>query len=198
MKRKLILLTLVVAVIADHLPAQEIQIQHVQITIGNQAELVITGENLSTDVTALQFNLSLPEGITLDETAITKGAAIIGHELHVNALSNGKFLFVIYDMNLNTIGNGELLHLPITISGKAVSSNALLSTIHLASKKAASAASEDAIATITIIDPATIIDTKTSSIRKEKGWYQLNGQHIDTKNIRRGIYIHNNKPILVK
>lgn len=112
--------------------------------------LVVTGASLGTAMTALQFNLTLPQGITLDEAAITKGAAASGHELSISTLDGGDRLFVLYNMNLDAFQNGELLRLPITIGQNATSGNAQLTTIRFASKEAVSTAGQDAVAAITV------------------------------------------------
>ena len=130
--------------------AQTLSVASINAEAGTQVELVVTGTSLSTSVTALQFILSLPEGVTLNEAAITKGAAASGHELCVNALSSGARLFVLYHMNLDAIGNGELLRLPITIGENAVSGNVQLSTIRFASTEAMSIAGTDVYATINV------------------------------------------------
>ena len=129
--------------------AQTLSIAPIEAEAGAQAELVVTGESIS-NATALQFNLTLPEGITLNEAAITKGAAASGHELSVSTLDSGERLFVLYNMNLDAIGNGELLRLPITIGQNTTGGNAQLTTVRFASTEAVSTAGSNVSAAINV------------------------------------------------
>ena len=149
MRQKLLNMLVALAAMAGSASAQTLSIAPIEAEAGTQAELVVTGASLSGQ-TALQFNLTLPEGITLDETAITKGAAVSGHELSVSTLDSGERLFVLYNMNLEAIGNGELLRLPITIGQNATSGNAQLSTVRFASTEAVSTAGSNVSATINV------------------------------------------------
>ncbi len=144
------LCTLAFLAFVQSLTAQTLSVAPIEAEAGAQAELVVKGESIGNAVTALQFNLSLPEGITLDEAAITKGAAASGHELSVSTLDSGERLFVLYNMNLDAIGNGELLRLPITIGQNASSGNAQLSTVRFASTEAVSTAGSNVSAVINV------------------------------------------------
>lgn len=150
MKQKILNMLVALAAIAGSASAQTLSIASIEAEAGTQAELVVTGESIGNAVTALQFNLSLPEGITLNEAAITKGAAASGHELSVSTLDSGERLFVLYNMNLDAIGNGELLRLPITIGQNATSGNAQLSTVRFASTEAVSTAGSNVSAAINV------------------------------------------------
>ena len=149
MRQKLLNMLVALTAMAGSASAQTLSIAPIEAEAGAQAELVVTGASLG-GATALQFNLSLPEGITLDEAAITKGAAASGHELSVSTLDSGERLFVLYNMNLAAIGNGELLRLPITIGQNATSGNAQLSTVRFASTEAVSTAGSNVSAAINV------------------------------------------------
>ena len=66
-------------------------------------EFSISGAN---EMTALQFNLSLPEGFSLFEYGegenLTVGGVKTGHEMKVAPLENGDYLVVLYNMYLKT------------------------------------------------------------------------------------------------
>lgn len=66
-------------------------------------EFSILGAN---EMTALQFNLSLPEGFSLFEYGegenLTVGGVKTGHEMKVVPLENGDYLVVLYNMYLKT------------------------------------------------------------------------------------------------
>lgn len=140
MKQKILNMLVALTAIVGSAKAQTLSIASIEAEVGTKAVLVVTGASLGTAMTALQFNLTLPQGITLDEAAITKGAAASGHELSISTLDGGDRLFVLYNMNLDAFQNGELLRLPITIGQNATSGNAQLSTVRFASKEAVSTA----------------------------------------------------------
>ena len=168
MKQKILNMLVALAAIAGSASAQTLSIASIEAEAGTQAELVVTGASLG-GATALQFNLSLPAGITLNEAAITKGAAASGHELSVSTLSSGDRLFVLYGMNLDAIQNGELLRLPITIGQNAASGNAQLTTVRFASTEAVSTAGQDATAAITVRAPEQSVTVTANDLTMTYG-----------------------------
>ena len=149
MKQKVLNMLFALTAMVGSASAQTLSIASIEAEAGTQAELVVKGAGLG-GVTALQFNLSLPEGITLDEAAITKGSAASSHELSVSTLDSGDRLFVLYSMNLDWFKDGELLCIPITIGQSATSGNARLSTVRFASNEAVSTAGTNASAAINV------------------------------------------------
>ena len=118
MKQKLLNMLFALTAMVGSATAQTLSIASIEAEAGTQVELVVKGAGLG-GVTALQFNLSLPEGITLDEASITKGPAANGQELSVSTLDNGDRLFILYNMALNTFGTGELLRIPVNVGSEA-------------------------------------------------------------------------------
>lgn len=153
MRQKLLNMLVALTAMAGSATAQTLSIAPIEAEAGAQAELVVTGASLSNAVTALQFNFTLPQGVTLDEAAVTKGAAASGHELSVSTLDGGARLFVLYNMNLDNIKDGELLRLPVSIGSDATGGNARLTTVRYASGQAVSTAGQDATAAITVRAP---------------------------------------------
>lgn len=98
---------------------QTVSVASVEAETDTQTELVVTLSGVAAETTALQFNLNLPEGITLDETAITKGSAASNHTLEIRPLASGERLFVFYNTDKALITDGELLRLPITTGSEA-------------------------------------------------------------------------------
>ena len=129
--------------------AQTLSVASIEAKTGEQAELVVSTSGMS-GVTALQFNLALPQGVTLNENAITKGSAVSSHELKVETLANGDRLFVLYNMDLGLVNNGTLLKLPITIGQQTGSFNGSLSIIRTATTDAVSHECANATFTITV------------------------------------------------
>ena len=194
MKQRILNMLVALTAMAGSASAQTLSIAPIEAEAGAQAELVVTGASIGNAVTALQFNLSLPEGITLDEAAITKGAAASGHELSVSTLDSGERLFVLYNMSLDAIGNGELLRLPITIGQNATSGNAQLSTVRFASTEAVSTAGSNVSAAINVttddellrydVNRDGIMDTILLSVAdtaSDDGWWPCSGQYRGSK-----------------
>ena len=137
MKRRILQTIVSLLAIACGATAQTLSVASIEAKPGDQAELVVSASGMSS-VTALQFNLSLPQGMTLNENAITKGSAVNGHELVVETTANGERLFVLYNMNLGQIGNGTLLKLPITVGQQSGTFSGSLNTIRTATTDAVS------------------------------------------------------------
>lgn len=117
--------------------AQRLNVQPLKVNMNEQAEIVITAENM-TGFTAMQFNLSLPEGIVLNENAIKKGNTIASHRLTVCSLANGNHLFILYNVDFNTFKDGEFLRIPVTASRNAKNGEGQLSTIRYSTTEAIS------------------------------------------------------------
>ena len=117
--------------------AQKIIANTIEAEIGAKQQLVISTSE-TTNVTAMQFNLSLPDGITLDENTIVKGKALTDHEVTVKNLPNGDCLIALYSMEQNTIRDGDLLHLTLTSGNTAMNAEGMLYTIQTATADAVS------------------------------------------------------------
>ncbi len=152
------------AAAAFHASSQTFSVASVEATTGGQTELVVSASGMS-GVTALQFNLALPQGVTLNESAITKGNAVSNHELVCHTFSGGNHLFVLYNMDKALITNGTLLRLPITMGQQTGSFSGRLYTIRTANTGAESHECLPASFNITVkaaVQPVTITaDNKT-------------------------------------
>lgn len=137
MKHRIIKNIVALIAIASSATAQTLSVASIEAKPGDQTELVVSASGMSS-VTALQFNLALPQGITLNENAITKGSAVSGHELVVETKANGEHLFVLYKMDLGQISNGTLLKLPITVGQQSGTFSGNLNTIRTATTDAVS------------------------------------------------------------
>ena len=176
--------------------AQTLSIASIEAEAETQTELVVKCAGLG-GMTALQFNLSLPEGITLDEAAITKGESANGHELSISTLDSGDRLFVLYSMNLDAIGEGELLRIPVKLGTEVGTFSGNLSTIRTASiadGEAVSHTVEDTTFSI-IVDDTHGIEAIPASTTSGKP-YDLQGRKVLRPT--RGIYIRDGKKIVVK
>ncbi len=134
--KRTILIIMVLATSVVTANAQSLSVANLEAQEGEQTELVISLAQ-GTAMTALQFNLSLPEGVTLTDCEATLGSAANGHTLSVQTLDNGDHLFILYNMNLNTFKDGELLRIPVKVGSKGTS-NGRLYTIRTATAGAVS------------------------------------------------------------
>ena len=197
MRQRILNILVVLTAMVGSVSAQTLSIASIEAKAGTQAELVVKGVSLGNAVTALQFNLSLPEGITLNEAAITKGVPANGHELSISTLDSGDRLFVLYSMNLDAIGEGELLRIPVKLGTEVGTYSGNLSTIRTASiadGEAVSHTVEDATFSIIVNDTHGIEKIPASTTSGKP--YDLQGRKVQRPT--RGIYIRDGKKIVVK
>jgi hypothetical protein len=143
--------------------AQTLSVESIEANTGEQAELVVSASGMS-GVTALQFNLALPQSITLNVSAITKGSAVSSHELKVEKKANGEYLFVLYHLDLGLLSDGTLLKLPITTGQQSGSLGGNLNTIRTASADAVSHNCADASFNITVKAPVVPVTITANNL----------------------------------
>ena len=148
----------------------------------NEATMNISG---ATNMTALQFCLQLPAGVTIDTSNTTLGSATDGHTLCVETLDNGDQLFILYSMNLNRFKDGEVLRIPININGEGT---ARLYNVRFADTDAVSYAGEETA--------TGIASPKSSPKGKDLKIYNLAGQRLNK--MQCGINIMNGRKVLIK
>ena len=149
---KRILYILLLALISISAIGQTLTVASVEAAAGEETELVVTAADM-TNITALQFNISLPEGVTFSESEVTKGAAVNGHTLNVQTLANGDRLFILYNMNLNRFSDGELLRIPVNVIDDAKTGKGRIYAIRTSTIDAVSYSSIASEYTITVKEP---------------------------------------------
>ena len=121
--------------------AQSLSVANIEAQTGEETALVVSLAEGSS-MTALQFNLSLPEGVTLttsgDTYGTTLGTATDGHTLDVETLSNGDHLFILYNREQKAFKSGELLRIPLTAGSTATEANGKLYSVRTATADAVS------------------------------------------------------------
>jgi len=158
------LLTIALAALSCSLAAQELS-----------RDDIVVNANGASGMTALQFNLELPDGATITSD-VTMGDATDGHTLCMETLDNGDYLFILYSMDLNTFKDGELLRIPITFNDDCP---VRLYNIRLADTEAVSYAIEEIETSISL----------TSALSKsEAAIYDLSGRRV-SRMTGKGIYI---------
>lgn len=169
MKHRILQTIVVLLAITSSATAQKLTIAPIEVNAGEQAELVVSASNMN-KITALQFNLALPQGITLNESSIAKGEAASGHTLSVQALDNGDHLIVLYHTNLGLVGNGTLLRLPVTVGQQAGVFSGDLNTVRMSTALAVSKTSADAAFNITVKAPEQSGDKEEIPFSKFQIW----------------------------
>ena len=136
--------------------AQTLSVTPLEVETGDETALVVSLTE-GTSMTALQFNLSLPEGVTLttsgDTYGTTLGTATDGHTLDVETLSNGDLLFILYNTDQKAFKSGELLHIPLTAGSTATEANGKLYTVRTATADAVSHTCADASFSVKVTAP---------------------------------------------
>ena len=193
MKRRILQPIVALLAIAGGATAQTLSVASVEATKGGQAELVVRASGM-TGVTALQFNLALPQGITLNESAITKGESVSGHKLSVQTMDNGDRLVVLYHTDLESVSNGTLLRLPITVGQQTGSFSGSLYTIRTASTDLVSHKCNDAAFTVKVKEDATSIVNVNTTQTDSKTVYDMSGRRV--ANPKKGIYIVGGKKMV--
>jgi len=173
-RRILSLLALIAIVVSANAQSLSFEVQ------ANEAKISLSG---ATEMTALQFNLQLPEGVSIDTSNATLGSATDGHTLCIETLDNGDLLFILYSMDLNTFMDGELLRIPIN---GVQDGDANLYTIRYASTDAVSHEAEDIVTRSPSLTPALS--------KGEGAIYNVSGQQINK--MQKGINIVNGKKIM--
>ena len=108
MKQRLLSIVAALSLMVSTAVAQTISFSDFEARPGRNktVEFSVLGVN---EMTALQFNLSLPEGFSLSEDGegenLNASGVKTGHEQKVLLLENGDYLVVLYNMYLNTFSD---------------------------------------------------------------------------------------------
>ena len=95
------------------------------------------------ETTAVQMNLSLPEGYALTEEGIALSDAINDHIISVSPLASGDYLIVVYSLSQSTFKDGTLLVIPLSVDANAKNDEAVLHTMRTSTADAVSHACTD-------------------------------------------------------
>lgn len=154
--RRLYIIITALTILIVNARAQSLSVTNIEAQTGEETTLVVSLTEGSS-MTALQFNLSLPEGVTLttsgDTYGITLGTATDGHTLDVETLSNGDLLFILYNTDQKAFKNGELLRIPLTAGSTATETNGKLYTVRTATADAVSHTCADVSFSMKVAEP---------------------------------------------
>jgi hypothetical protein len=157
MKQQIIYILLALTVIVGRANAQNLSVQNIEVQTSGQTELVVSLSG-ATKKTALQFNLQLPEGITINTNGTTLGSATDGHTFSVQTLDNGDLQFVVYSMDLKPFMDGELLHIPVSAGNTATTTRGKLYNVRTATAYAVSHTCAEVPFKVTVSDAYTLGD----------------------------------------
>ena len=173
--------------------AQTLSVASVEATAGEQKTLTVSLSDAAS-ATAMQFNLSLPANVTINESGCALGGAANNHTLRVNRMDNGNYLFVIFSMDYKKLGNGTLLTIPVIFANDATSGNGNLFTVRSSASDAVSHQNQNATFAVNV-NTSDIKNIRTSGV-KNGIIYNVRGQKLASP--QKGINIIDGQKVLVK
>ena len=173
--------------------AQTLSVASVEATAGEQKTLTVKLSDAAS-ATALQFNMSLPANVTINESGCALGNAANNHTLRVSRMDNGNYLFVIFSMDFTKLSNGTLLTIPIIFANDAISGNGHLFTVRSSASDAVSHQHQNATFAVNV-NTSDIKNIRTSGV-KNGIIYNVRGQKLASP--QKGINIIDGQKVLVK
>jgi hypothetical protein len=144
MKQRILSIFTALLLLVGGAMAQVITEADVQTTVVGSARIRVNIAD-ATDVTALQMNVSLPEGFNFVEDSENHGIVLSGaandHTISVNPLASGDLLVVIYSMTLDTFSDGTLMSIPVVVANGAASGEGRLYAVRTSTADAVSSTS---------------------------------------------------------
>lgn len=186
--------TLALTAIAVVASAQTLSAGTIEANVGEQATLTVSLSDAAA-ATALQFNLSLPANVTVNESGCALGNAATSHTLSVNKMDNGDYLFVVYSMDFTELVDGTLLTIPVTIGNGALTGNGNLYTIRTANAEAVSHTSADVTFGVKVAGGQSGIKETERDGTSQKA-FDLQGRRINRPS--KGINIIGGRKLIVK
>ena len=173
--------------------AHTLSVASIDATAGEQRTLTVKLSDAAS-ATALQFNLSLPANVTINESGCALGNAANNHTLRVSRMDNGNYLFVIFSMDFTKLSNGTLLTIPIIFANDAISGNGHLFTVRSSASDAVSHQHQNATFAVNV-NTSDIKNIRTSGV-KNGIIYNVRGQKLASP--QKGINIIDGQKVLVK
>ncbi len=174
--------------------AQTLSVGTVEGKVGEQAMMIVSLTDAAS-ATALQFNLSLPENLTIDESGCALGNAATNHTLSVNKMDNGNYLFVMYSMDFTALNDGILLTIPVTIGNGAATGNGNLNTVRSAKSDAVSQQHQNASFAVNVTVNTGVEGVK-ADMRMNGVIYNVRGQILTSP--QKGINIIDKRKVIVR
>jgi hypothetical protein len=96
---------------------QVLSVDDVQMEVGTQKQMAVALNNSGKQLSALQFDLVVPQGVTVDvEGATLNPSRVADHEIHVKQMGDNLYRFLVFSMtNADFVGStGDLVYVPVT------------------------------------------------------------------------------------
>ena len=179
MKQRLLSIFAMLSLMISGAMAQSLKVADINTEAGWNETITVSVEGAA-QMTALQFNLSLPEGFTLAGD-ITLRSAAQGHTMSISPLASGDLLVVIYSLNQGTFADGALLTIPVIAAEDAASGEARLYTVRTATVDAVSHTLSDVTFAMNVatVEPEPTPEPEGLSTSK---YYRV-------KNVTTGLYL---------
>ena len=172
--------------------AQTLSVETIEGKVGEQATLTVSLADAAS-ATALQFNLSLPANVTVNESGCALGNAAKNHTLSVNKMDNSDYLFVMYSMDFTALSNGTLLTIPVNIGNGAITGNGNLNTVRSAKSDAVSQQHQNVSFAVNV---TTAVESVKSDIKKDAVIYNVRGQKLTSP--QKGINIIDKRKVILR
>lgn len=203
MKRKLtILLILLMSMVTSH-AINTVKVKNVLVSQGGKANIVVELAN-SESVTAFTMKLVLPQGV--DYVSFSKNdSRFSDHELWDGSINSNKTFGCLSAQNSPIAGtNGTLLTITINADASLHEGTELTATmkdITLSTTSLSEITLEDVtfkiIVKFMVDEDAAGIEGITPDM-EDGVWYTLDGRQLNGKPAEKGVYIVNNKKVLIK
>lgn len=193
MYRRILYIVIGLLTFIGNVNAQTVSVASIEATAGEQKALTVSLSDASS-ATAMQFNMSLPANVTINESGCALGNAANNHTLRVSRMDNGNYLFVIFSMDFKKLGNGTLLTIPLVFADDATSGNGNLFTVRSSTSDAASHQHQNATFAVNV-NTSDIKSIRTNGV-KNGIIYNLRGQKLVSP--QKGINIIDGQKVLVK
>lgn len=189
MKHRILYLIAVLLMIAANTTAQTITVPDYEAGAGWNETIKVNISDAS-EITAVQFNLSLPEGVVLDEGWLEQyghqvflGDAANGHSLAVKPLTSGDLLIVVYGLNLQTFNDGTLVEIMTMATDDVTTSNGRLYNVRTATVAAESKAMSDVKFTAVVETPVVEITVPEDAVYF---WASSDGEVVEKGGVASG------------
>ena len=193
MKQRILNIIAVLFLMVGTATAQSVSIADFEARPGRNTSVEINVNGVS-DMTALQFNLSLPAGFSIYEFYYSGGET--GDVMSLQPLKSGDYLVVIYNIYLKTFGEDLSLPISLKASTNGGTFSGSLYNVRMSTVNAVSHKCDDVSFNVTVNAPVTGIDEVKCENGEVKTIYDLQGRKVDTSN--KGLYIINGKKVFVK
>ena len=192
MHRRIYIVIVGLLVLIGGANAQTLSVGTIEGKVGEQATLTVSLADAAS-ATALQFNLSLPANVTVNESGCALGNAAASHTLSVNKMKNGDYLFVMYSMDFTALSNGTLLTIPVNIGNGAITGNGNLNTVRSAKSDAVSQQHQNVSFAVNV---TTVVESVKSDIKKDAVIYNVRGQKLTSP--QKGINIIDKRKVILR